>query len=97
MKKRNAALEMLQGAGFEPVQEPPQALESNENVVVITPKKQRSRGVRRVMVYMPVKVARKFREIAFTEDRKANEVYLEALDLYLTKQGHGGIKGVVER
>ena len=46
---------------------------------------------------MPVKVARKFREIAFTEDRKANEVYLEALDLYLTKQGHGGIKGVVER
>ena len=50
MKKRNAALEMLHGAGFEPVQEPPQALESNENVVVITPKKQRSRGVRRVMV-----------------------------------------------
>ncbi|MEJ1930059.1 hypothetical protein WDZ92_07215 [Nostoc sp. NIES-2111] len=47
--------------------------------------------------YMPAKVARKFKEIAFTEDRKANDVYLDALDLYLTQQGHGGIKGVTER
>ncbi len=49
------------------------------------------------MVYMPVKVARKFREISFTDDRKANDLYLEALDDFLTKRGHGGIKGVVKR
>ena len=49
------------------------------------------------MVYMPAKVARKFKEMAFTEDRKANDVYLDALDLYLRQQGHGGIKEVVGR
>ena len=92
MKKGNAALEMLQGAGFELAPEPTSALDTIENVAGNS-----RRGLRRVMVYMPVKVARKFREIAFTEDRKANDVYLEALDLYLTKQGHGGIRGVVER
>jgi len=49
------------------------------------------------MVYMPSKVARKFKEIAFIEDRKANDIYLEALNLYLTKQGHGGLGGVTGR
>lgn len=51
----------------------------------------------RVMVYLPPKVARKFKEMAFFENRKANDLYLEAVDQYLTKQGHGGIKGVSGR
>ena len=51
----------------------------------------------RVMVYLPPKVARKFKEMAFFENRKANDLYLEAVDAYLTKQGHGGIKGVSGR
>jgi hypothetical protein len=99
MKKRNAALEALLGAGFEPAPEMPPVTPAepvSENVVSMQPVKA-SKGVAKVMVYMPAKVARKFREIAFTEDRKANDVYLEALDLYLTRQGHGGIKGVTER
>src|SRR5215213_2154239 len=53
-----------------------------------------SKAVAKVMVYMPSKVARKFKEIAFIEDRKANDIYLEALNLYLTQQGHGGLAGV---
>ena len=51
----------------------------------------------RVMVYLPPKVARKFKEMAFFENRKANDLYLDAVDAYLTKQGHGGIKGVTGR
>lgn len=88
--KRNAALEALgtaprkTAAAFVPEPEPEK------------PQKP-SKTVAKVMVYMPAKVARKFKEIAFTEDRKANDVYLEALDLYLQQQGHGGIKGVTER
>jgi hypothetical protein len=98
MKKRNAALEALLGAGFESAPETPPAPadDASDNVLALRPAKA-PKGVAKVMVYMPAKVARKFREIAFTEERKANDVYLEALDLYLTKQGHGGIKGVVER
>lgn len=56
-----------------------------------------AKDVAKVMLYLPPKVARKFKEIGFVEDRKAHDVYLDALDLYLTQQGHGGLKGVVER
>lgn len=49
------------------------------------------------MVYVHPKVARKFKEIGFVENRKANDVYLDALDLYLRQQGHGGINDVIER
>jgi len=99
VSKGNAALDALLGAGFESAMDArPPAEDTTETVVNIrTRRGKQARGVRRVTVYMPAKVARKFREIAFTEERKANDVYLEALDLYLTKQGHGGIKGVTER
>jgi hypothetical protein len=98
VKKRNAALEALLGAGYAPAPEtPPAALAEDASAVVAMRPVKAAKGVAKVMVYMPAKVARKFREIAFTEERKANDVYLEALDLYLTRQGHGGIKGVTER
>lgn len=51
----------------------------------------------KTMVYLHPKVARKFKEIAFVENRKANDVYLDALDLYLRQQGHGGLNDVIER
>src|SRR3954447_5863396 len=96
--KRNAALEAL-GAVI-PKEAPAAALtaaeEESDNVVTLKPAKP-GKAVAKVMIYMPSKVARKFKEIAFTEDRKANDVYLEALDLYLTQQGHGGLKGVTSR
>jgi hypothetical protein len=88
--KRNAALEALlavrpQAAAAVTVSEIPAA----------APEKP-SRAVAKVMLYLPPKVARKFKEIAFIEDRKAHDVYLDALDLYLRQQGHGGLKSVVE-
>ena len=86
--KRNAALEAL-GASPVPV---PVAVEPE-----LLPAVKPSKAVAKVMVYMPSKVARKFKEIAFIEDRKANDIYLEALDLYLTRQGHGGLNGVTGR
>ena len=51
----------------------------------------------KVMLYLHPKVARKFKEIAFIENRKMHEVYLDALDQFLTQQGHGGLKTVIER
>ena len=88
--KRNAALEAL---GAVPMSAPgPVPVAVEEQHTVKPPKR-----YAKVMVYCHPKVARKFKEIAFTEDRKANDVYLEALDLYLTKVGHGGIDGVTGR
>jgi hypothetical protein len=87
--KRNAALSAIGAA-------PATAPEAAEVVTPLRPPKP-SKSVAKVMVYMPAKVARKFKEIAFTEERKANDVYLDALDLYLQNQGHGGLKTVAER
>lgn len=84
--KRNAALEAI-GATARQVKSPAVSQPS-------APPVKPAKVAAKVMVYMPAKVARKFKEIAFHEDRKANDVYLDALDLYLEKQGHGGIKGV---
>ena len=87
--KRNAALSAIGAA-------PSSAPDPSETVPPLKPP-QHAKSVAKVMVYMPAKVARKFKEMAFTEDRKANDVYLDALDLYLRQQGHGGIKAVVGR
>lgn len=92
MSKRNAALEAI---GQAPASEP--------RVVQLTPepapvvRQAKADDVARVMLYLHPKVARKFKEIAFVENRKAHDVYLDALDLYLTQQGHGGLKGVAGR
>ncbi len=91
--KRNAALEALGGAPkaaavpVHAVAEPAQALAAAKP----------TKDVAKVMLYLHPKVARKFKEIAFTEDRKAHDVYLDALDSYLIAQGHGGLKGVSGR
>ena len=92
--KRNAALEAL---GAAPRKATTQVAEPEAPEAEPAPPQKSAKTVAKVMVYMPTKVARKFKEIAFTEDRKANDVYLEALDLYLQQQGHGGIKGVTGR
>ena len=52
--------------------------------------------VARVMLYLHPKVARKFKEIGFVENRKAHDVYLDALDFYLNHAGHGGLRKVIE-
>lgn len=85
-RKRNAALEAM-GGGPEPEASEPEA-----------PRKpvKPSKRVAKVMLYTHPKVAKKIKEIALHEDRKANDVYLDAIDLYLTKAGHRGVKYVIE-
>jgi hypothetical protein len=45
----------------------------------------------RSMLYLPPKARRKFKEIAFHEDRKEHDVYIEALREYLERRGHRGL------
>ena len=89
--KRNAALDAMMGeapAAPPPVAEPAPA-------PVATPPKP-TKKYAKMMLYTHPKVARKIKEIAFTDDKKANDVILEALDLYFAKVGHTGIKHVIE-
>ena len=101
MGKTNPALAILQGQTSSP-QPTTAAAPAAQKVVPMLPEQAPTKPARvspegRVMVYLPPKVARKFKEMAFFENRKANDLYLEAVDAYLTKQGHGGIKGVTGR
>ena len=45
----------------------------------------------RAMLYLPPKAKRKFKEIAFHENRKEHDVYIEALREYLERRGHKGL------
>lgn len=45
----------------------------------------------RAMLYLPPKAKRKFKEIAFHENRKEHAVYMEALREYLERKGHKGL------
>ena len=106
MAKTNPALAILQGKTSAPQPAAASAV-AEQNVVPMVAEPAPAKPAKgaagtadnqtRVMVYLPPKVARKFKEMAFFENRKANDLYLEAVDAYLTKQGHGGIKGVTGR
>lgn len=50
----------------------------------------------KIMLYTHPKVARRIKQIALDTDRKANDVILDALDMYFAKHGHTGIKHVIE-
>jgi hypothetical protein len=45
----------------------------------------------RAMLYLPPRAKRKFKEIAFHENRKEHDVYVEALREYLERRGHKGL------
>jgi hypothetical protein len=44
-----------------------------------------------IVLYLPPKAKRKFKEIAFHEGRKEHDVYMEALREYLERRGHSGL------
>jgi len=46
---------------------------------------------KRVMLYLSPKAKKKFREIAFHEDRKEHDIFMDALREYLEKRGHNGL------
>jgi hypothetical protein len=94
MSKRNAALEALAKAP---------AFSSNvvelkaDDAVAPPPpvekpvRKTVANSSARAMLYLPPKAKRKFKEIAFHEDRKEHDVYMEALREYLERRGHSGL------
>jgi hypothetical protein len=49
------------------------------------------RTAKKTLLYMPPLAARKFKEIAFHEDCKPHDVYMEALREYLERRGHTGL------
>jgi hypothetical protein len=57
----------------------------------------KAKDVDKVMLYLPPKVARKFKEIAFHEDCKAHDVYMRALAAYLRGEGHGAVADLIKR
>ena len=96
MSKRNAALEALGGGPsltvVPPTQAPvaPVAAQATpaESAVVHEPAPKAAKTVDKVMLYLPPKVARKFKEMAFHEECKAHDLYLQALEQYLAEKGH---------
>lgn len=96
--KRNSALEALTGGAPKAATPAPSAsAETAPPEPEKAPPSKPAKDIAKVMLYLHPKVARKFKEIAFTEDRKAHDVYLDALDAYLKQQGHGGLEGVKKR
>jgi hypothetical protein len=85
MTKRNEALAALTTFRLEPV---------TAETVAEPPQPQRktvANSSRRAMLYLPPPVKRKFEEIAFHEERKEHDVYIEALREYLERRGHRGL------
>lgn len=91
--KRNAALDAIKGEA--PADARQDAAAAATPIPANAPKPVPKYA--KVMLYTHPKVARKLKEIAFVESRKANDVILEAIDLYFAKAGHTGIKHVIEQ
>ena len=71
------ALSILIGGSVVRAQNDPQAAIANARI--------------RAMLYLPPKAKRKFKEIAFHENRKEHDIYMEALREYLERKGHKGL------
>jgi hypothetical protein len=95
MSKRNAALEALGRAPLAPATNP-QPAQSAENPSP-APRQKDGKAIGKVMLYLPPKVARKFKEMAFHEDRKAHDLYVEALEAYLRQRGHAAEADLLKR
>lgn len=94
MNKRNAALSAIssrpEAPDAEPVTAPVAAVpaEASAPAKVTRLPKNTAKTVDKVMLYLPPKVARKFKEMAFHEDCKAHDLYLQALAEFLRSKGH---------
>lgn len=61
------------------------------------PAKVSAKEATKVLLYLPPKVARKFKEIAFHEDCKNHDIYMRALAAYLRSEGHGAVADLITR
>lgn len=99
MAKRNDALSLIGApAQTQATETPAPAKAKSARVVPIKAAAPEEKAeVARVMLYLSPKVAKKVKEIALHQDRKAHDVYLEALDAYLKDQGFGGLAAIAAR
>jgi hypothetical protein len=99
MNKRNDALKALGAtAPITATEAPaPPTQAQPTHVVAIKPLAEDKNEVARVMLYLPPKVAKKVKEIALHQDRKAHDIYLDALDTYLKAKGFGGLTDIAVR
>jgi hypothetical protein len=83
-KATEATLRMLNIAPkpSEPVEPPQEQVPSTKKLKVI------ATSSARTMVYLPLAWKEKFREIAYHERRKENDLSLEAFRDFLAKKGH---------
>jgi hypothetical protein len=96
MSKRNAALEALSGASITPAANNPSSVPAPENTSIL-PRQKEGKPVGKVMLYLPPKVARKFKEMAFHEDCKAHDLYVQAIEAYLRLRGHAPEADLLKR
>lgn len=94
--KRSAALSAIGGgsaAKQEPATELPvaPALGEKSREKVVTLPRQAPKTTDKVMLYLPPKVAHKFKEMALYEDCKAHDLYLKALEGFLREKGHAAV------
>ena len=86
-KTTEATLRMLQGAPAPSIAPASEAPSMAELLRPRTPRTTADTSAR-TMVYLPVAWKEKFREIAFFERRKENDLSLEAFRDFLLKKGH---------
>ncbi len=96
MSKRNAALEALGRAPIAPAINAPSVASTTESAAPST-RQREAKAIGKVMLYLPPKVARKFKEMAFHEDCKAHDLYVQALELYLRQRGHAAEADLLKR
>jgi hypothetical protein len=85
-KAAEATLRMMQGP--EPTTTALSIVPTSEPVPPTLPRPKASNGSTRTMVYLPAAWKEKFREIAYHERRKENDLSLEAFRDFLLKKGH---------
>ncbi len=94
--KRNAALEALGRKPAAPAGLHPPSAPVSEPAALM-PRQKDAKAPSKVMLYLPPKVARKFKEMAFHEDCKAHDLYVQALEAYLRQRGHAGEANLLKR
>jgi hypothetical protein len=96
MSKRNAALEALGRKSIAPAELNPLSAPVSEPAAP-QPRQKDAKAPSKVMLYLPPKVARKFKEMAFHEDCKAHDLYVRALEAYLRQRGHASEADLLKR
>jgi hypothetical protein len=71
--------------------QPGPAADPKPATIKVPTRKTVANSAARSMLYLPPKAKRKFKEIAFHQNRKEHDVYMEALREYLEKHGHKGL------